>query len=373
MGRSISESSPTIKKAEEKILSILSKKADFVRSRKGASILLASAALVGSIFIASNLSVVKVTDGEQSSKVVATKNKSSVEIIRQAGFALSNNDAYSVNSTDDSVKAIKIIRAFDMKVIDGGKEKTISAVSGSVGEALENAGIALPQGEDVINVSLESEAEENMVVKIDRVKYVTETKTKTVKFKTVTKKDKTLDSGKTKVSVEGVNGEKQVTTTKKYVNGKLKDTKVTEKVTKKAVDKVVLKGTKAKPAEKKTTVKSVTTVNSDSKTITVNGKEISYSRVLTGQGTAYTAPRGSLTSTGKTVKVGRVAVDPRKIPYGTKLYIVSADGRYTYGYAVAADTGGALRSGRVLVDLFYNTERECNNFGRRQIKVYILD
>ena len=358
MGRSISESSPTIKKAEEKILSILSKKADFVRSRKGASILLASAALVGSIFIASNLSVVKVTDGEQSSKVVATKNKSSERVIRLPQATI--ND-------------LRALRAFDMKVIDGGKEKTISAVSGSVGEALENAGIALPQGEDVINVSLESEAEENMVVKIDRVKYVTETKTKTVKFKTVTKKDKTLDSGKTKVSVEGVNGEKQVTTTKKYVNGKLKDTKVTEKVTKKAVDKVVLKGTKAKPAEKKTTVKSVTTVNSDSKTITVNGKEISYSRVLTGQGTAYTAPRGSLTSTGKTVKVGRVAVDPRKIPYGTKLYIVSADGRYTYGYAVAADTGGALRSGRVLVDLFYNTERECNNFGRRQVKVYILD
>ena len=71
--------------------------------------------------------------------------------------------------------------------------------------------------------------------------------------------------------------------------------------------------------------------------------------------------------------MGLVAVDPRKIPYGTRLYIVSSDGRYNYGYAIAADTGGALRSGRVLVDLFYNTERECVNFGRRQVKVYILD
>ena len=61
------------------------------------------------------------------------------------------------------------------------------------------------------------------------------------------------------------------------------------------------------------------------------------------------------------------------VPYGTRLYIVSSDGRYNYGYAIAADTGGALRSGRVLVDLFYNTERECVNFGRRQVKVYILD
>lgn len=351
----------------------MGKKADFIRSRKGATMVLAAAALVGSIFISSNLSVVKVTDGMQSSKVVTAKNKSSVEIIRQAGFALSDNDAYAVNNSDNSVKAITIIRAFNMKVIDGGEEKTISAVSGSVGEALENSGIALPQGEDTINVELTADAEENMLIQIDRVKYVKDTKTKTVQFKTVTKNDSTLESGKTKVAVEGVNGEKQVTTTKKYVNGKLTETKVTEKVTRKTVDKVILKGTKKTTAKTATTTKKTTTTKKGSKTLTINGKEVSYSKVLTGQGTAYTAPRGSRTATGKAVKVGLVAVDPRKIPYGTKLYIVSADGRYTYGYAIAADTGGALRSGRVLVDLFYNTERECTNFGRRQVKVYVLD
>lgn len=362
-----------LKKVEEKILG---KKADFIRSRKGASMILASATLIGSIFISSNLSVVKVIDGDQTNKVVTAKNKSSVEIIRQAGFALSDNDAYSVNSTDDSVKAIKIIRAFDMKVVDGGEEKTISAVNGTVGEALENSGIALPSGDDKINVDLKAEAEEGMEIKIDRVKYVTETKTKTVKFKTVTKNDNTLASGKTKVSVEGVNGEKKVTTTKTYVNGKLTDTKVTEKVTKKAVDKVVLKGTKkAVKAASKTTSSNKTTAsdNTGSKTLTINGKEVSYSKVLTGSGTAYTAPSGALTATGKPARVGLVAVDPRKIPYGTRLYITTVDGSRTYGYAIAADTGGALRNGSALVDLYYNTERECINFGRRQVKVYILD
>ena len=249
----------------------------------------------------------------------------------------------------------------------------LSAVNGTVGEALENAGIELPDKDDVISVALTDEAREDMVITIDRVSYVTETKTKTVKFKTVTKNDKTLESGKTKVSVEGVNGEKEVTTTKKYVNGKLTDTKVTEKVTKKAVNKVVLKGTKKAASKKTKSSKTETKVNTESKTITINGKEVRYSKVLTGPGTAYTAGRGARTATGKTARVGLVAVDPRKIPYGTKLYIVSADGRYTYGYAVAADTGGALRSGRVLVDLFYNTERECRNFGRRQVKIYVLD
>lgn len=346
----------------------MSKISDFVKSRKGATMILASAALVGSIFISSNISVVRVVDGDQTAKVIASKNKSSVEIIRQAGFALSGNDSYAVNGADSSFSEIEIIRAFEMTVIDGGEKKTISAVSGTVADALRNSEIALPEGEDSINVNLQSEVDEGMVITIDRVKYVTDTKTKTVKYKTVTKNDGTLAVGKTKVSVEGVNGEKKVTTVKKYVNGKLTDTKVTEKVTKKAVNKVVLKGTK-KSEGKKSTV----SVNAGGKTITVNGKEISYSKVLSGTGTAYTARKGAKTSTGKSVKVGLVAVDPRVIPYGTKLYIVSADGKYNYGYAVAADTGGALRSGRVLVDLFYNTERECVNFGRRQVKVYILD
>lgn len=355
-------------KVEEKILG---KKADFIRSRKGASLLLAGATLVSSIFISSNLSAVDVIDGKEKHTVVTGKTKSTVEIIHQAGFALSDNDAYTVGGTDSAVKAIKIFRAFDIKVIDGGKEQMISAVSGTVGEALENAGIELPDSDDIVSVKLDAEAEEDMVVKIDRVKYVTNTVTKTVSYKTVTKNDSTLESGKTKVSVEGVNGSKEVTTTKKYVNGKLTDTKTSEKVTKKAVDKVVLKGTKKTTS---TTKNSATaTVNSDSKTLTINGKTVSYSKVLTGSGTAYTAPKGAKTSTGQTARVGLVAVNPKIIPYGTRLYITTVDGSRTYGYAVAADTGGALRNGSALVDLFYNTESECVSFGRRQVKVYILD
>lgn len=358
---------------------ILSKTADFIRSRKGATILLAAATLVGSIFISSNLSAVKVTDGSEKQTVVTGKTADTMQIIDQAGFALSDNDAYSVDGADSAVKAIKIFRAFDIKVIDGGKEKTISAVSGTVGEALANAGIDLPDEDDVMSVTLDADAEEDMTVRIDRVKVVKSTATKTVSYKTVTKNDSSLESGKTKVSVEGVNGTKEVTTTKKYVNGKLTETKTTEKVIKKAVDKVILKGTK-KAAAKTTAPKKTTAANNakasvdaGKKTLTINGKTVSYSRVLTGSGTAYTAPKGSLTSTGKKVRVGLVAVNPKVIPYGTRLYITTADGSRTYGYAVAADTGGALRSGAALVDLFYNTESECRSFGRRQVKVYILD
>lgn len=68
---------------------------------------------------------------------------------------------------------------------------------------------------------------------------------------------------------------------------------------------------------------------------------------------------------------GRVAVDPRVIPLGTRMYIETADGSLIYGYAVAADTGGAIKGN--IVDLYFNTYQECVNFGRRAVKVYILD
>ena len=106
------------------------------------------------------------------------------------------------------------------------------------------------------------------------------------------------------------------------------------------------------------------------------GQPIGYKSLTVGQCTAYTNDRGlcgKYTSTGRVAAVGVVAVDPRVIPYGTELYIVSADGSVVYGYAIAGDTGGALTSGRVLIDLFMDTYEDCMQFGRRNMNVYILN
>jgi 3D (Asp-Asp-Asp) domain-containing protein len=62
---------------------------------------------------------------------------------------------------------------------------------------------------------------------------------------------------------------------------------------------------------------------------------------------------------------GIVAVDPRVIPYFTPLYIEG------YGYAVAGDTGGAIRGNRI--DVFFYDWHEMNQWGRRMVKVWILD
>ena len=67
----------------------------------------------------------------------------------------------------------------------------------------------------------------------------------------------------------------------------------------------------------------------------------------------------------------KLAVDPSVIPLGSKLYIETSDGGYVYGYATAEDTGGAIKGNKV--DLFFPTYNECMSFGRRSVKVYILE
>lgn len=92
-----------------------------------------------------------------------------------------------------------------------------------------------------------------------------------------------------------------------------------------------------------------------------------YKKTYTMEATAYYGH--SLTAMG-TVPVrdpnglSTVAVDRNVIPLGSKLYIPN------YGYAIAADTGGAIKG--MKIDLFMNTREECYSFGRRNVTVHLV-
>ena len=73
------------------------------------------------------------------------------------------------------------------------------------------------------------------------------------------------------------------------------------------------------------------------------GRPVEYARLLTNQvATGYSARQGAKTASGRYAVPGHVAVDPREIPYGSRLYIVSHDNNFIYGCAIAADTGTCL-------------------------------
>ncbi|MBG9568282.1 S-layer homology domain-containing protein [Brevibacillus agri] len=92
-----------------------------------------------------------------------------------------------------------------------------------------------------------------------------------------------------------------------------------------------------------------------------------YKQALTVQTTAYSNPNQPILSYLEyPLREGVVAVDPSVIPLGSHLYI---DG---YGYAVAADIGGAVKQRHV--DLYLPTLQQARSYGMKQgVKVYVLD
>ncbi len=88
-----------------------------------------------------------------------------------------------------------------------------------------------------------------------------------------------------------------------------------------------------------------------------------YTKRITAHATAYVAT-GNRTAIGLVPYEGIVAVDPRVIPFYTKMYIPG------YGIAMAGDTGGDIIGNNI--DLFFDDYHRAINWGRRDIDIYIL-
>lgn len=82
------------------------------------------------------------------------------------------------------------------------------------------------------------------------------------------------------------------------------------------------------------------------------------------EATAYTYT-GNRTATGVWPREGLIAVDPRVIPLGTEVYVEG------YGYAIAADTGGAIKGN--IIDVFFPSFQTCIEWGRRPVIIHILE
>ena len=95
-------------------------------------------------------------------------------------------------------------------------------------------------------------------------------------------------------------------------------------------------------------------------------------KTLTVEATAYTAycsGCSGVTATGINLRANPnqkvIAVDPRVIPLGSKVYVEG------YGTAIAGDTGGAIKGHRI--DIFIPNYAKAMEFGRRTVKITILD
>ena len=95
--------------------------------------------------------------------------------------------------------------------------------------------------------------------------------------------------------------------------------------------------------------------------------DLQHSKARTKMTVSATAYSGDgITSTMIKPYFGAIAVDPEVIPYGSLVYIPYFDKCF-----VAEDCGGGIIGKRI--DIFMNSERECNNWGVRKIDIYIIN
>ena len=155
-----------------------------------------------------------------------------------------------------------------------------------------------------------------------------------------------------------------VTAAVTYENGVEVSRTVTDtNVTTEAKDRIVIRGAESA---------AMPTDAEGNAIVTAGGEVLEYSRVIDGKATAYNCP-GYVghTASGTVAEVGKVAVDPSVIPLGSKLYVVSQDGQYVYGYCIAEDTGGLIKGNKV--DLYFSTWDECIQFGYRPVTIYVVE
>ncbi len=277
-------------------------------------------------------------------------------ILKQKEIEVSSADITEVVKSGRDID-IYIQRAFDVTIEADGASTTIKTTACTVESALEKAGITLAEA-DRVTPDLGEAVTAGSTLTVTRVTQETVTVTEAIAYETVTKNSSSLYQGQSKVSQEGKDGQKEINYLVTYENGVETGRElVSETVTTESTPKIILKGTKQKAVE----------VVSNSKTAPT-----SYKKVIRMNASAYTYgdDGGNITATGQQTRRGLVAVDPDVIPLGTKLYIETADGKYIYGTAVAADTGGAIKGNKI--DLFMESYQECINFGRRDVNVYIL-
>lgn len=285
-------------------------------------------------------------------KTVFTYEKTVGDFLKKEGIVLKNKDLVSPSLDKEIDKDMKIVisspKSYHIK--DGDKTLIAEASGYTVADVLDNLDIKLNKL-DRVSLPLDEIAKEGMEIKIDRVVVENLENKIEIPFETESRENKDMFEGEKKVITKGEVGQKTESLKNTYVNGVLETTEVLKsEITKDPVKEVVEVGTKKG-------------------TVAPNGKNAK--RVIVMQATAYDPTAGSKTAMGTRARVGAVAVDPKVIPLGSKLYIESMDGFASYGYATAEDTGGAIKGNRI--DLFYNSNAEANRFGRRNVKVYVLD
>lgn len=346
------------------------------------------------------------------------------EILEKANIELTEHDKVSpaLEEQVDEETTIAVEKAYEVTIHDGLKEKKVWSTSTTVADLLKQHDISLGKLDRVEN-EMDEVVLPNSAVKVVRVEKITDVVEDSVKYAVEMKKDNSLLKGSEKLVQKGANGVVEKTYEVVKENGKeVKRDLKNEKIVKEPTKQVTAVGTKtvvasvsrgmqtktAAPAPKTESVKQETPVQEKKQAVPQQAKaavktasvektpepkpepkpepaakpapvkaapaeaEPAGGKEFYVSATAYTASCtgcSGITATGINLHnnpgLKVIAVDPSVIPLGSKVWVEG------YGNAIAGDTGGAIKGNKI--DLFMANKSDALSFGRKQVKVRILN
>lgn len=298
------------------------------------------------------------------------------DVLDEAGLELSASDCVdtSKNKKEDTVQVSITHKQYVTVTCDGAAVSVLTDEGETVSDVLDQLNIALGKN-DLVSEDLDAKVNSGDSIVINRVTITYKKKVKSIPYRSKRVADSSMARGTEGVTQKGVKGKTVYTYELKSIDGGKPTSTLVKTKTTKPVTKVTSYGTHVSAPSLSSLSQSrdyITNIDDEKNTITtVSGSTYHVKKKMLCSATAYTAPAGSGTATGRRAQVGVIAVDPTVIPYGSKMYIQTSNGTVLYGVAVAGDCGGAVKGN--IVDLYFNSLSECCSFGRRNCNVYILN
>ncbi len=333
--------------------------------KRNAALVLTSALIVTTCcnFTYATQNFVTISDAGNIPVQIYTADTNVGKILSKQGIVLNEGDELNYDLADNinNDAVIQIYRAMDISLTYMGETKTYRTTETKVKDILKELNIKV-DGDDVIEPSLDTVVDEGASIKVVHYDNHNVNVQEDIPYNTREIENPALAEGERKVVQQGQNGVLEYAYNVKYENGvEISRELVRETILANPVEEIVEYGPE-----------SVWELG-----VVPASRPTRYSRVERYTATAYDASPADngiwagKTSTGMPLVYGVIAVDPRVIPYGTKMYIESVDGQFKYGYAIAGDCGGAIKGKKV--DLFFPNRSTCYKFGRRDVNIYFLD
>lgn len=317
------------------------------RNRKAVMIIaLLLASLVATGFVWAYKKVHIVADDQTYS--VNTLYKSPHRILNQAGITLSPEDEIRLSTASvNTGTVIEVFRAIPVTVTYQGKTTSIFTGKPTVREVADQMGI--PQDKIKLIPEDSTRPAAGMSIRAVTLSERIEEQENPELYQIVRQPDSTLEKGVEETVQAGENGVKKATVRVRFEDGaKVAADVLAETVTVSSKPQIIRVGTRD--------------------VVDTSRGSMRFRNVRYMEASAYLPTDGSaqgLTATGIYARRGIVAVDPSVIPLGTHVYVPG------YGMGLAADTGGAIVGEKI--DLCMEDAAEAWRFGRRMVKVYVLD